>query len=180
MRNLILAFALALAACAAPGGGVTTSATLAAGDAATSLAVGQQLTMTTTTHAPPADTGQDPLVLMTLHHPDGRALAFEEANHAPAHVMAQAPGGPLAQIMGLFGEERPILYVVRRDEHQGEPFICGPEGPAALGLYRAADGVVRIVGLKQQIQFEQRPDGQTEAVPYSPDQVCARLSFRQG
>jgi len=179
MRKLILAAALALAACAAPGG-VTTSATLAASDAATSLAVGQHLTMSTTTRSAPPDSGQDPVIIMRLRHPDGREMAFEEANHAPMHIMAQTPGGPLAQIMGLFGEERPTLYLARRGENRGEPFLCAPEGPATLGLYRAEDGAVQVVGLRQQIQFEQRPDGQTEAVPYSPDQVCARLRFRQG
>jgi hypothetical protein len=34
--------------------------------------------------------------------------------------------------------------------------------------------------LRQAIQVETRPDGQLEALPYSPDQVCARLRFRQG
>jgi hypothetical protein len=179
IRLMTAAAILTIAACAGPGG-VTTSTTLAAGDAATQLAVGQHLTMNVSTHAPRADTGQDPLVIMALRHPDGRTLAFEEANHAPMHVMAQTPGGPLAQIMGLFGEERPTLYMPRRDEAHGAPFICGPEGPAALGVHEGDDGVVRMVGLQQQIQFEQRPDGQTEAVPYSPDQVCARLSFQRG
>lgn len=179
MRKPIFAFALGLAACAAPGG-VTTSTTLAANDAATSLAVGQHLSMDVTTRNAPADSGQDPLVIMNLRHPDGRTLAFTEANHAPMHVMAQTPGGPLAQIMGLFGEERPTLYLPRRDETRGAPFICAPEGPAALGVHEGEDGAVHMVGLRQQIQFEQRPDGQSEAVPYSPDQVCARLSFRRG
>ncbi len=181
MRSFLFAAAAALcvAACAGPGG-VTATSTLAAADAATSLAVGQQLSVTTTTHAARANSGEDPLVLMTLRHADGRTLAFQEANHAPNHIMAQAPGGPLAQIMGLFAEERPTLYIARHEDDRGQPFICAPEGPAALGLYRAEDGAVRLVGLAQQIQFAQRPDGQTEAIPYSPDQVCARLSFREG
>jgi hypothetical protein len=168
---------LALAACAVlqPPAGVST--TLNAADAATSLTVGPQLTMTVTSHAAPPDTGQDPLVLMTLRHADGRVMSFEELNHAPMHVMAQSPGGPLAQTMGLLGEERPTLYGARREEHTGGPIICAPEGPLALGYYEAPDGAVQIVGLRRQFAFETRPDGVQEAVPYSPDQVCARLRF---
>jgi hypothetical protein len=174
----ILLAAFTLAACATPP--AITTVSLAAADAATSLAVGQQLAMRTTTHAAPPDTGEDPVVIMTLRHEDGRVMAFEESNHAPMHVMAQAPGGPLAQTMGLFGEERPVLYGVRLSENQGEPFICGPEGPVSIGYYEAEDGAVQIVGLKQQFGFETRPDGQYTPLPYSPDQVCARLRFRRG
>jgi hypothetical protein len=32
--------------------------------------------------------------------------------------------------------------------------------------------------LRQPFQSEVRPDGQIEMLPYSPDQVCARLTFR--
>jgi hypothetical protein len=179
MRVTVLgAAALMLSACAVlQPGGLTTGATLTAADAATSLAVGQELAMSLMTRAAPADTGQDPLVRMSLRHADGRVMGFEELNHAPMHVMAQAPGGPLAQTMGLFGEERPTLYGVREGDNSDAPFICGPDGPIALGYYEAADGTVQIVGLKQQFAFETRPDGVQEAVPYSPDQVCARLRF---
>jgi hypothetical protein len=38
---------------------------------------------------------------------------------------------------------------------------------------------VLILGLKQGFQFETAPDGDVEAVPYSPDQVCARLRFNR-
>jgi hypothetical protein len=179
MRLMMLgAAALTLAACATPA--TTTTAALASADAATALAVGQQLIMSVTTHPAPADTGEDPVVIMTLRHADGRVMAFEELNHAPMHVMAQAPGGPLAQTMGLLGDERPTLYGARASEHRGEPFICGSGGPLNLGLYEAPDGTLQIIGLRQQFAFETRPDGVHSALPYSPDQVCARLRFRRG
>ncbi|HRE43050.1 MAG TPA: hypothetical protein PKY87_03670 [Terricaulis sp.] len=174
---VLIAVAGALAACAAPGPRpVVTSATLAAADASTSLLVGAQLTRDVSTLA--AGDGMDPAVTLTLRHADGRTLSFREANHTPHDVMAQAPGGPLAQIMGLFGEESPTLYHALPD--QTAPFICGPEGPAALGVLSGEGGAVQIVGLKQTIQFETRPDGREEALPFSPDQVCARLRFTAG
>jgi len=181
---LITAATATLAACAIPvlGGPSATTATsvLVAADAASSLAVGERVTMAATTHPVAANTGQDPRIVLDLRHGDGRTMSFTEANHAPTHVMAQAPGGPLAQVMGLFGEEQPTLYLAQREDGRGEPFICGRDGgPVALGVYRAADGAVRIVGLKQEIAFETRPDGSIAALPYSPDLVCARLSFRQ-
>ncbi len=177
MRASHLVIILALAACASPPAASTTTPLVSA-DASTSLIAGERLTAAYATHA--AAQGQDPLVVLTLRHGDGRGLAFEQANHAPHDVMAQSPGGPLAQIMGLFGEEAPVLYRARRNENRGAPFLCGPEGPANVGMYEAADGSVQIVGLTQDIQFETRPDGRTEAVPYSPDHVCARLRFRRG
>lgn len=104
-------------------------------------------------------------------------MSFQEANHTPNDLMAQAAGGPLAQIMGLQqGDEVTTLYYA--GGAPGAPFFCGPQGPAAIGKYEGADGVIQIVGLREAIQFETRPDGQTEAVPYSPDHVCARLRFR--
>lgn len=174
MRIAILAAGLALAACASPAP-VTTS-TLAAADAATSLIVGQSVRLEESTAR--ASEGMDPVVTLTLRHADGRAMRFQQGNHTANDLAAQAPGGPLAQIMGLFGDEAPLLYHAVSEGSQ--PFVCTPEGPAAIGVLRGADGATQIVGLKQAIQFETRPDGQTEAVPYSPDQVCARLRFTGG
>lgn len=174
MRFAILVAGLVLAACASPAV-VTSSATLASADAATSLIVGQAITQTISTA--PAAEGMDPVVTLTLRHGDGRTLVFQQGNHTAHDLMAQRPGGALAQIMGLFGEESPLLYHATREANQGAPFLCGPEGPAALGVLQNADRSVQIVGLKQAIQFETRPDGQEEAIPFSPDQVCARLRF---
>jgi len=174
MRFAILAACLALAACASPAAQVTTS-TLAAADAATSLMVGEQVTQTVTSRAPTQE-GMDPVETLALRHADGRTLMFQAANHTPHDAMAQASGGPLAQIMGLFGDEAPTLYH-RIEGGQGAPFLCAPDGPHSIGAHQGADGAVQIVGLAQAIQFETRPDGVTEPVPYSPDQVCARLRF---
>lgn len=176
MRIAVLAFGLALAACASPAQ-VSTS-TLIAADAATSLLVGERVTQEIVSRAPTQE-GMDALETLTLRHADGRTLVFQHANHTPHDVMAQAAGGPLAQIMGLFGEETPTLYH-RVDGGEGAPFLCGPDGPHSIGAYQTPEGAVRMVGLKQAIQFETRPDGQTEALPYSPDQVCARLQFTGG
>jgi len=173
----MFAVALALAACAAPSANVTSSALVAA-DAATSLAAGERITLEQRTQT--RSGSDDPLVLLTLRRGDGRRMQFEEANHAPNHLMAQAAGGPLAQIMGLFGEETPKLYLAREGSQRDAPFFCAPAGAHAIGVYEAPDGNVQIVGLLREIQFETRPDGQTEALPYSPDQVCARLRFRRG
>lgn len=177
MRFQVIALALTLAACAAPSSNVTTSALVAA-DAATSLAAGDRLTVERRDQTNTPE-GMDPTIGLTLRHADGRAQAFQQGNHAETHLRAQAAGGPLAQIMGLFGDETPTLWVATADGNSGAPFLCGPEGPVAIGMYEDADGVVQVVGLKQEIQFETRPDGQTEALPYSPDQVCARLRFRR-
>lgn len=177
MRRSILALGFLLAACASPAS-VTTSS-LAAADAATSLAVGDRVTQQISTQQP-ATEGMDAVINLTLRHADGRSLKFQQGNHTNEDLMAQRPGGPLAQIMGLAGEESPLLYHATQSEGAGSPFFCGPEGPAALGVHQGADGVTQIVGLRQQIQFETRPDGQMEALPYSPDQVCARLRFRRG
>lgn len=176
MRIAILALGLALAACASPAQ-VSTS-TLAAADAATSLLVGEAVTQQIVSRAPTQE-GMDALETLTLRHADGRTLVFQHANHTPHDVMAQSAGGPLAQIMGLFGEETPSLYH-RVEGGQGAPFVCGPDGPYGIGVHMGPDGATQIVGLKQAIEFETRPDGVTEAVPYSPDQVCARLRFTAG
>lgn len=178
MRIAILALAVALAACANGPQGVTTAGALSAADAATALSVGQNLTLERTTYA--AQQGADPLVRLAIRHEDGRIMRFNELNHTPYNVMAQAPGGPLAQIMGLFGEERPVLYGFAADARGGAPFICAPEGPLNIGVYEGADGAVQIVGLRQHFTFETLQDGSPAALPFSPDQVCARLSFRRG
>jgi hypothetical protein len=176
MRTFIFAAALTLAACAAPSGPVTIS-TLGAADAATSLAVGDRISWETS--ARQAAEGMDPVVNVTLRHADGRTLSFQEANHAPNDLVAQGAGGALAQIMGV-GEAETTLYYATETARAGAPFFCGPQGPAAIGTYRAPDGAVQLVGLRQAIEFETRPDGVLEAIPYSPDQVCARLRFRVG
>jgi len=175
MRKLVLAAGLALAACAAPGARTTTS--LVAADAATSLMVGERVSREIIAHQPETD-GMDPLVVLVLRHPDGRTMNFQEANHSPNDVRAQAAGGPLAQVMGLFGDEAPVLYHSVSEENEGAPFVCSAEGPTSIGVYQAPDGTVQIIGLAQSIEFETLADGSVQALPYSPDQVCARLRFR--
>lgn len=174
MRTFVLAFTLLAAACAAPSPRITATA-LAAADAATSLLVGQAITLERAEAAAPD--GMDPLVRIALRHADGRVLRFEEANHTPHDVMAQSPGGPLAQVMGLFGEEQPVLY--RATGVEGGAFLCGPDGPVTIGVHETPDGVMQIVAMRQAFAFETRPDGVTQALPFSPDQVCARLRFRR-
>ncbi len=176
MRRSILVLGLILAACASPAPVMTR--TLAAADAATSLAVGDRISELNSTIAPGTE-GMDPVVNMTLRHADGRTLSFQQGNHSPNDLMAQRAGGPLAQIMGIPGEEPTLLWHATEGEGAGAPFFCGPQGPAAIGTYEGADGVIQIVGLRQQIEFETLPDGQVMALPYSPDQVCARLKFRR-
>lgn len=175
MRSLAsLVLGLSLAACATP---QVTRTTLVSADAATQLIVGQQLTQEVSTQS--GGEGSDPVVNLTLHHADGRTLAFQEANHSPHDLIVQRAGGALAQVMGV-GEDVTTLYHAASGEgvSAGASFLCGPQGPAALGMHRGADGMVRVVGLRQNFQVETRPDGTYEALPYSPDQVCARLSFR--
>jgi hypothetical protein len=139
--------------------------------------VGDRVTQLVSTQ--PAAEGMDPVVNLTLRHADGRTLRFQEGNHTEHDLMAQRPGGPLAQIMGLAGEATTLYHATSGEGAEGA-FFCGPQGPAAIGVHESVDGAVQIVGLRQEIQFETRPDGQTEALPYSPDQVCARLRFRRG
>lgn len=175
MRVVVLiAAAFAVAACGSSG--VTGGSVLIASDAATSL-IAERISVVETTH--PARSGMDPLIELALTHSDGRTLNFQQANHTPNDLFVQSAGGALAQIMGLPGEAAPLLYRATPARNRGAPFLCGPEGPALIGYYIAADGAVQIVGLRQEIQVETRPDGATEAVPYSPDQVCARLRFRR-
>ncbi|MGD9968549.1 MAG: hypothetical protein AB7T59_18675 [Hyphomonadaceae bacterium] len=176
MRYIIGAALVSLAACVSPASVTTTQ--LAAADAATSLAVGDRITQLYSTQAP-ATEGMDPVITLALRHADGRTLTFQQGNHTNNDLAASAPGGPLAQIMGLPGEAATTLYRAVNDSGEGA-FFCGPQGPATIGTYEAADGQVLVVGLRQEIEFETRPDGQVEALPYSPDQVCARLRFRRG
>lgn len=183
MKKLILIAGLALAACAVPGAAPQTSSTLVSADAATSLAVGERITVLTSSR--PGGEGMDPAVNVTLRHADGRSLSFQEANHAPYDLFVQRAGGALAQVIGLqAGDEVTTLYHAadgERSQQAGAPFFCGPQGPAAIGKYEAPDGTIRIVGLREPFQVEPRPgDGELEAVPYSPDAVCARLTFRRG
>jgi hypothetical protein len=181
MRFAIVLFSLAaLSACALMAPQMDrTALTLEPADAASSLTLGGPVTLE---RATPRSTreGQDPLVQISLRHPDGRTLAFTEANHTPHDVTVQAAGGPLAQVMGFYGSETPALY--RAENASGgahvNPFLCGPEGPVAIGYFEAANGAVTLVGLKSDFEFESLRDGTEQALPYSPDQVCARLKLR--
>jgi hypothetical protein len=171
---LVIAAALLVASCAASGPVTTT--TLTAADAATSLAVGETMYMDRAAVQRAAE-GMDPVVPLALRHANGATLNFQQGNHTNNDLAAQAPDGPLAQIMGLTGGEAPMLYNATPGSNRGTPFICGPEGPAVLGVHEA-DGAVLIVGLKQAIEFETLQNGELGAIPFSPDQVCARLRFR--
>jgi len=181
MRLQALALILGLGACTmTEAGAPETSLTLSPADAATSLVVGGPLTMIVQRPSV-SQTGADPVVAMSLTAGDGATMSFEALNHAPENLMAQTPGGPLAQAMGLTeGSETPTLYGARANQNHGAPFICGPDGPVSIGYYAAADGAVTIVGMKSNITFETLSDGQSHPVPFSPDQICARLHFRQG
>lgn len=177
MRISAVLLALALSACAATAPAVTTRA-LAAADAATALTVGERIFLDRS--AEPGGEGMDPVVNVTLRHADGRRLSFQEANHAPHDLVVQRAGGALAQVMGLTDVDAPTLYHGAEGERAGAPFFCGPQGPAAIGVYETAEGSMRVVGLRQNFEVETLPDGSANALPYSPDQVCARLSFRRG
>lgn len=174
MRFAVLVLGLALGACAAQGGGEQ----LSPADSATSVLVGGPITLRRTT-ASPGGNGQDAVVNMTLTTADGRVMHFQEANHTPNDVTAQSAGGPLAQVMGFFADEQPTLYSATGGNN-GAAFICAPDGPAMLGVYRAASGEISVVGLRSAFEFEPRADGTSEALPYSPDHVCARMKFRSG
>lgn len=179
MRKALLAVCVALAGCAGATRAPITTNTLAPADASTSLSVGERMFLDRQSEA--AGEGMDPVVNVTLRHDDGRRLAFQEANHAPNDLFVQRAGGPLAQVMGLGETETPTLYhAASGEEPAGAAFFCGPQGPAAIGMYEGADGGVRIVGLRQPFQVETLPNGEMNALPYSPDQVCARLNFRRG
>ncbi|HWA01252.1 MAG TPA: hypothetical protein VG841_13155 [Caulobacterales bacterium] len=181
MRFRSLLAALALAGCVTAGPAPNVQrATLTPADAATGLMTGGALAMTLSSPAAAPSAGQDGLVQMRLTTTDGRALAFTEANHAPFDVMAQAQGGPLAQVMGLFGEEAPKLYAADAANNAGAPFLCGPQGPAYVGIYDAPDGTAQIVALRSGFEFEADANGAYTPVPFSPDHVCARMRFRKG
>lgn len=169
MRAALLALCLAAAACATA---TSTVSTLAAADAATTLIAGANVTLERTAR-PGRD---DPLVELKLTLADGRVLLFEEANHTPHDVSAQAAGGPLAQVMGLDETAAPTLYRAR--DVTGAGGLCAPNGPALLGVHRGADGLTAIVGLKEDFAFEARADGSYEALPVGPAIVCARMRFR--
>lgn len=87
MRLSHLVLALALASCISPPA-PTTRSTLVSADASTSLFAGERLRADYVTHR----RGDDSLVILTLRHSDGRSLAFNQANHAPNDLAAQAPG----------------------------------------------------------------------------------------
>jgi hypothetical protein len=173
MRLKALILVLAAAACTS-----TTSAPgtrLTPANSATELMVGGPLTMSIVTRGAPE--GQDPVVTLTLARADGSNMRFQQGNHTNDDLMAQRPGGALAQVMGLFGEEAPMLYHAVEGGN-GAPFLCGPEGPRAIGYYQAEDGEISMVGLKSSFEFETLADGSVLPLPYSPDHVCARLKFR--
>ena len=183
MGRLLRAAALAtlLAACTASGGDAMrpfATMTLAPADAATNLLAGGRVTLTFASPARAPSEGQDPLVRLTLQRADGRAMHFDQANHTPDDLNAQRAGGALAQAMGLFNEEAPTLY--RASGPHAQSFLCGAEGPLNIGFIEYADGNVMLVGLKQNFEFETLADGTQAALPYSPDQVCARLRFTRG
>lgn len=179
MKKLIFAAGVLVAACASQPASETRTI-LTAADASTSLAVGDRITEGLSTRA--ASEGMDPVVTLTLRHADGRTLTFQEGNHTNDDLASQAAGGPLAQIMGLQGQETTTLYHATSGERGSAEgaFFCGPQGPAAIGRYDAPDGTTHYVGLREPIQFEPGENGMPEAAPYSPDAVCARLSFRRG
>jgi hypothetical protein len=191
MRVAVLALCAGLGACAMMdklswpklgGGGesmsVFATSTLTPADPATNLIAGGPLTMQLASPSQPPTAGEDPIVVLTLSRADGRSLSFEAAEHTPADLAAQAPGGPLAEAMGLYGEEAPKLYRARpAPTGGGAPFLCPPEGPTGLGMYAAADGSMMLAGLRASFQFEPRADGGLDPAPVSPNIVCARMRF---
>jgi hypothetical protein len=180
MRFVMVVLAAALSACTLfPAPTERTALTLAPADAATSLALSGPIILERSSRA--ARDGQDPLVRMTLKSSDGRTLSFTEANHTPHDVMTQAAGGALAQVMGFYGQETPTLYRADGASNNASPspFLCGPTGPVTLGFYEAPGGTVTIVGLKSDFEFESLRNGTEQALPFSPDQVCARLKLRR-
>ena len=178
MRWTALLASVALTACVTAAPVRVDRTLLTPADAATNLVAGGALTMGVTSAE--SSHGDDPLVRMTLSRADGRVLAFTAANHTPNDVMAQARGGPLAELMGFFGDETPTLYAADASKNSGAPYICAPNGPAYLGVYASPDGHVSVVGLKSGFEFEQTGSGTSSPLPFSPDLVCARLKFTRG
>ena len=170
MRAAAFAFCCIAISCAtAP---PATETRLAAADSATQLIASAGATMRLTTRAARND---DPLTLMDLTLADGRVLHFEEANHAPMDLAAQAAAGPLAQVMGLDESATPTLYRARDVSRAGA--FCGPAGPHLIGVHTGTDGLVSMVGLKEDFSFDTRADGGFTAQPVGPAIVCARLKF---
>lgn len=179
MRRLaLIAIAAALSACATPSGPqpIVQTTTLTPADAATGIAPGALTVRVITT--PVVEEGMDPVVTLELVTAEGRTIRFQEANHTNQDLEVQAAGGPLAQAMGFFGEERATLYRRVPVDAHGVPFLCGPDGPHAIGYHAAEDGSeVRIYGLKSEFEYQTHANGATTVVPYSPDQICARMRF---
>ncbi|MGE3143085.1 MAG: hypothetical protein AB7L65_07160 [Hyphomonadaceae bacterium] len=176
MRALILALALASVSACAGAPAPAAVSRLSAANSATQLIAGASVAMAVRTT--PGRNGQDALTLMDLTLADGRVLRFEEANHAPADLAAQAPGGPLAQVMGLGEAAAPTLYRARDVGAAGA--FCAPSGPALLGVATDASGAVSMVGLKEAFGFETQADGSLAPLPVGPAIVCARLRFTRG
>ncbi len=168
---VVAALCAALAACAT--GGARTSTTLTPSDNATRLITGGDITLAEESRG--GGDGQDPLVLLTMRLADGRAFTFEENNHTPNDVRAQAAGGALAQAMRIFDEtSTPTLYTPR--DAAGIP-LCHPNGPALLGVNTATNGSVTIIGLREGFTFEPDSNGVPQPLPVSPEIVCSRMQF---
>ncbi|MET0183481.1 MAG: hypothetical protein ABW199_11395 [Caulobacterales bacterium] len=172
MKRIAVLAALALAACASTETEVTR---LAPADAATTLIVGQAAQLTQSARA--SRDGQDSVVNLELRFFDGRAAVFQEANHTPMDIAAQADGGPLSQIMGLPEGAEARLFRLQDGAAAGN--FCAPSGPQFLGVSEAADGSVKIVALKEGFQFDTRADGTFDPLPASPQIVCSRMTFRK-
>ena len=134
--------------------------TLVSADASTSLMAGERLRAEYVTHARSA---------AAIRSSSSRcatamdaALAFDQANHTPNDLAAQAPGGPLAQIMGSVRRgsadalpRAPTANIAARRS------CAAPRALPASASTSAATAACRSSALKQEIQFETRPDGQT-------------------
>jgi hypothetical protein len=153
--------------------------TLSPVDAATNLLSWGPLTVERATPKSAPAGGEDPPVKLTLTRGDGKAMSFETANHAPADLMVQAAGGPLAQAMGLFGQETPELF--HSVPAEGDTtFLCPPDGPRAIGLYENPNSTVLIIALRDAPDLAQSANSGGAPPPISPDSVCARMRFVKG
>lgn len=172
MRALVVALCVALAGCAsAP----RATATWTPSDAASSLTTSGPLQARTT-----SSMSGDGSTLNTLYltNGDNRRMVFIEANALPHDLAVQQAGGALASIMGFFGDEQPTLYRFNRLPADTSIFLCGPEGPALIGVYANPTGDISLVALKTEFQTE-TTGGRVDIAPYSPDHVCARARFRR-